>query len=394
MREKYCWAFPPTDDETTEIWRDGIISFDTNVLLDLYRSYESVRNDFFEILEKKRGNIWICHQVAEEFFRNRTNVIISSRKIFADENKKLDACRQSLDSILGGLKNQRVVDETVTETFLKRSKKLFDEILESVNNANETTPNFLKHDPVLDKIRELPPDCLGEPFSDEEETAARAEAIERFDNQIPPGYADQKNKDDQRAYGDYYLWKQLINVCQSQGKPAIFVTSDAKEDWWEEIDKQKTGPRPELLREFFENTQQRIILYRFDQFLEVGGRLSGHTLSSETTEEITRWHDASNRAVQAQQFVEIAEENEAKGRMKITLMRPVYTFTGTGKFSPQLAESPRLEVELVEYPADCPPCSLRAGVGTQFDFNVHLKSIEYGSHLPLGEYVFEYHATV
>jgi hypothetical protein len=57
---------------------------------------------------------------------------------------------------------------------------------------------------------------------------------------------------------------------------------------------------------------------------------------------------------------------------------------------------PHMEVRLVQGPigANVDAILIRPGTGTTFDFNITMKSMEYGVHLPLGTFVFEYRARV
>src|SRR5690606_40264315 len=69
-------------------------------------------------------------------------------------------------------------------------------------------------------------------------------------------------------------------------KPLIFVTSEQKEDWCEKSSGKTVGPLYELLKEFFEETGQRFLLYRTDRFLEYSTEASGEAANVEAVEEI------------------------------------------------------------------------------------------------------------
>lgn len=90
---------------------------------------------------------------------------------------------------------------------------------------------------------------------------------ERKKNKIPPGYLDD-GKDEDRPYGDYYLWLQVIEHAKTVGCPVILVTSERKDDWWEKISGKTIGPRPELLREAKQVSGQRVLIYQTERFLE------------------------------------------------------------------------------------------------------------------------------
>jgi hypothetical protein len=47
---------------------------------------------------------------------------------------------------------------------------------------------------------------------------------------LPPGFKE--GKEDYRKFGDIIIWFQLLNYAKQCGKPIIWITADAKEDWW------------------------------------------------------------------------------------------------------------------------------------------------------------------
>ena len=84
------------------------------------------------------------------------------------------------------------------------------------------------------------------------------------------------------------------------------------------------------------------------------------------------------------------------GTLYITVLRQTYTATGSGKLAPHMRDKPWLNVQLQSAPAAYNRETMKytCGTGTTFDFNVTLKSIEFGVPLPMGEYVFAYEARV
>lgn len=62
------------------------------------------------------------------------------------------------------------------------------------------------------------------------------EGEKRYKNKIPPGFKDAKNKTGVRIYSDLIIWKETLRFAKKYKKNIIFVTDDAKVDWWEEND--------------------------------------------------------------------------------------------------------------------------------------------------------------
>jgi hypothetical protein len=75
VRSEFPGYYRRTDEELSKIWEDGIFVLDTNVLLNLYRYSTGTREELLGVLRGVRSHLWILHQVAEEFLRNRQTVI-------------------------------------------------------------------------------------------------------------------------------------------------------------------------------------------------------------------------------------------------------------------------------------------------------------------------------
>lgn len=109
---------------------------------------------------------------------------------------------------------------------------------------------------------------------------------------------DEDTKEGDRRYGDYVLWSQLMDQAKAASTPVIFVTSEKKEDWWEQKGHLTLGPRLELLEEFSRETGQRIHVYRTERFLELHAARAGSKLNEHVVEEI-REVDARRGRLQA-----------------------------------------------------------------------------------------------
>jgi hypothetical protein len=71
MRDLFPGYFTPTDAEFEKLWSECVFGFDANVLLGLYRSTPETQEIFFAVLEKIKDRIFLPHQAASEYLRNR-----------------------------------------------------------------------------------------------------------------------------------------------------------------------------------------------------------------------------------------------------------------------------------------------------------------------------------
>ena len=72
----------------------------------------------------------------------------------------------------------------------------------------------------------------------------------------PPGYADAKKPDEER-YGDLIIWYEMLDLAAEGQLPILFVTEDAKEDWWWIADGERIGPREEIVHEMWARAGHR-----------------------------------------------------------------------------------------------------------------------------------------
>lgn len=59
MKKHFFEFYPLSEKEIDSIWSGGIISFDANVLINLYRYTEKTRDDFFKVMSFYKNRIWI-----------------------------------------------------------------------------------------------------------------------------------------------------------------------------------------------------------------------------------------------------------------------------------------------------------------------------------------------
>lgn len=172
----------------------------------------------------------------------------------------------------------------------KKVTKCACSITKSLEKQSESHPDHYKNDSILDSITELFEGHVGNDFSEEELKELYDEGKRRYENQIPPGYCDEKNKKNngnRSLYGDLIVWKQIIRHCSEQKRDVIFVTDDHKQDWWDKVDGKHT-PRKELIKEFISNTKQNILIYDSSRFLEHANKNKDLKISHKTIKEVSK----------------------------------------------------------------------------------------------------------
>lgn len=278
MKNKFVEYYTYSEEELRNIWEKGIIVLDTNALLYLYRCTNDTRKEFISILQKYKEQLWMPYQVALEYHRNRKNVISKANRDYKSLNKTVDDAFNSLLSKLSIDSFPLGINREAIKKCIDGCKK---KVEKEVNLGWNSYPDFSKVDEVLDNITSLYENRVGDDFSSVQLKEIYAEGKHRYNNKIPPGYCDQKEKgknnsdtgelfDERRLYGDLLIWKAVIEKAHTEHKHIVFVTNDLKEDWWEKIDGKHT-PRVELIREFIHLTDQKIKLYSFKHFMQYAG---------------------------------------------------------------------------------------------------------------------------
>lgn len=287
MKDAFRGYYPPTESELAELWSDGLVILDTNALLNLFRYTEETRTAFLEVLNEKAGALWIPHQVGLEFHRRRIEVINTQEKAFADIESTLTSAKNSVQTAINKFKRHPSLDSAGMSQLLENSIQAIATGLEEYRKShNSAVVEKHTNELTFDKITSLYDGNVGAPFSFERLQEVYKEGDARYEKKIPPGYKDQ-GKDGTGKYGDLVLWLQILAKGSADRKPAIFVTDDAKEDWWYIVDGKTQGPRVELIDEYFGASEQRIHFYSPDRFLAYAQE-RGSKISNASVDEVEK----------------------------------------------------------------------------------------------------------
>ena len=252
----------PTQEEFSHMWQEGIFAFDANVLLNIYRYTPETRERFFELLKRLNARIWIPHQTALEFHRQRLNEVSNQFKVFEEIETALKASLNKLEKTQQ--KHPLGIEINPLTEVIKDALQKATPILQEVTSQYH---KLLSFDPLEETIAKLFDSKVGEPYPKSELEKIYKKAADRFEQQIPPGYKDNGKKGDER-YGDAVIWFQLLYYAKTQKKSMIFITDDSKEDWWLQHKGKTIGPRPELIQEMSFEAGVSFHIYSSDAFVE------------------------------------------------------------------------------------------------------------------------------
>jgi hypothetical protein len=268
MKEEFYGFYEPTKEQIDETWTNGIVVFDANALLNLYRYTSDTREDLLKAIVYFKDRLFMPYQVGHEYHNNRISVINGVNSAYQE---LLDEETKASDTKLKTVINDYTRHPSIGVEALHKVREDFIKNLKTeLDKQKAAHPDFLKKDPIREQLTELYTKKVGKPFSKEELKKIYVEGKERFEQKVPPGYRDgeaKKDKGEQSMYGDFIIWKELTTLISKEKKSIMFITDDRKDDWWT-IEKGKViRPREELVKEFFEKTGIRILIYSADNFL-------------------------------------------------------------------------------------------------------------------------------
>lgn len=389
MKSVFVGHFRPSETELSDLWEKCIFIIDANVLLNLYRYSSETRAELEKALTNIKDNVFITHQAAKEFLKNRLSVTAGQANEYITTIKKINDLTVNLSS----KDRHPFISTQELPDFEKYSKK----IISNLEAQQQELWNKFTNDEILSFVENMFNGKTGLPYTDDELKDIISDGEERFQKEIPPGYKDAKKDssiDSIRKYGDLLVWKQVIKYAESNKKPVIFITDDKKEDWWLEQSGRTIGPRPELIEEFWDKTTQKFWMYSVDLFIKESAKLSKSTVSEDVIQEIlkvsqeAKIYEEDIPSISVSQRTNDRTETYNSGMLVVTLNRDMRYATGTGKFYPRLLHIPEFDVELISSPDDKENICLSFGCGTVKNFNVHMKAKK--GTLPAGDYIFKY----
>lgn len=288
MKKLFPEYYPLTKDEKIKIWKNGIFILDANALLDLYRYSESASQELLTILEKFKSKLWLPHQVALEFLKNRMKVIYEQKLAYEAVCGAIDT--QS-ESFIRGIKGGMVTRHPFInkKEIIRKIKGYTEKTKRNIKKMEENHPQLDSDDTILKKIDKLFAKKVGKPYKTEKLKQIYLEGKRRYAQEIPPGFMDaikdQEDKSGKRKYGDLIIWKQTLDHAKKIKKPIVFITGEQKEDWWEIVKGRKIGPRFELIKEAKETAQVEFCIYSINQFI-IFAKAEGIDIQKDTLNEV------------------------------------------------------------------------------------------------------------
>jgi hypothetical protein len=268
MKSKYPGWYPKSAEEAAALWDTAVFVPDANVLLHCLRHPAPVRDELLRLFEALKASLWIPYQVGLEFHRNRLDVELGAQDAYdillKDQEAIIEKARERLRQVrahptINVAKELAALDMFVADfrarMLQSQSSHPHDDIAQAVS-----------------RLTNLLDGHIGDQWKSDKLNALKKEGDDRYAKRIPPGYMDSKKSGGELAkFGDLIIWKDMIAKAKADSRPVIFISDDAKEDWWWYHKGRKLGARPELVEEFQAESGQDFHIYEFSQFLRFAG---------------------------------------------------------------------------------------------------------------------------
>ena len=294
MKELYSGYSKKTEKELKELWSDSLITFDTNVILNLYSYSQSTRNAIIQLISKFNSQIFLTHQVGLEYNRNRFEIILNQEKSHNEFLKQLRLIEEKL--------NSKKTPPFLSKELYNSLNTVFNKVEKEVEEHINSFQKMFDKDEIFENIDRLFADKITEKYPDEKISEIFKIGRERYNKKVPPGYED-NHKPEDKKYGDLIFWKQILDKSKKEEKSIILISDEKKEDWFWKLKNKKTiGPRQELIEELKLFSGKDFHIYSSESFLDFGQTYLKEIVNNEAIKEIEEIKksnlDSSNKEIE------------------------------------------------------------------------------------------------
>ncbi|WEK38071.1 MAG: PIN domain-containing protein [Candidatus Pseudobacter hemicellulosilyticus] len=261
MKETYPGYYKKTPQEIKKVWDNGLLTFDSNVLLNIYRYPADTRKELLKLIDKLSAKIFLTHQGGLEFHRNRFDVIVEQEKTYREFNENFSRIETELSA--------RNCHPYLSDIVHHKLSQVLGEVKTEIRSNEQYFSDLITNDEIYLEINRLFEKKIESPFTPEE--LHKLLEDEKKKQHTRSLFAMDENSSEERKYSDLLLWKQIIHKAKKTRKPIILVTDEGKKNWWWTLNNGHIiGPRQDLVEELFNETHVDFYIYTTEKFLEYG----------------------------------------------------------------------------------------------------------------------------
>lgn len=98
MRDLFPGYYRPTPAALAHIWNTGLITLDTNVLLDVFRVSDATAGQLLSTLEQLHARLWLPYHVAKEYHAHVEHIVAEQVKPYDEAMKRMETLLDSFAS--------------------------------------------------------------------------------------------------------------------------------------------------------------------------------------------------------------------------------------------------------------------------------------------------------
>lgn len=288
------------DEESLDIedrdFQKSTIVFDTNILIKIYKLKEETREELFKILENPKINkrLYIPHQILLEFFLKRKDLLKKadgfetklSEKIATNLNNQILSNICVKKKWTGGFENCFLANEDICaelcELDITKHINAIKSEYEKVISKYKKNKITLNQDPILDRLSKIFENKIGKEIKPKGYNEIKNEVIIKKFSGLPYAGWKDSNKSNGNEYGDFIVWKDLIDNDFEDG--VIYVTEEKKSDWVDENENMKLY----LKIEYKKATNGKINIINFENFMKRISSIYKVLLNENTLEDLAK----------------------------------------------------------------------------------------------------------
>ena len=181
MKQDFFAYLRPTETELKNVWKNSVVTFDANILLNFYRYRAETTTTFFSLLDSVKTRSYLTNQAVQEYFNNRLNVISEQEKAYSDLK---DSITKNIEDPLNNQRKHPYVGNELLEKF----KQISTELKSELDNRSQEYSKRLSNDDILEKIVEIFDKKVGNCFDEKRTNEIYADGDRRYNLDIPPGF--------------------------------------------------------------------------------------------------------------------------------------------------------------------------------------------------------------
>lgn len=283
-------------------FENTVIIMDTNVWLDIYILTPESIKEIIDTFNTHIDYFWMPHQVKFEYDNhrndNRKNAINRYRDLKSNSNKVLNKSIQNIKSFFQIYNENGSIElEDLWIQIEDKLRNVMSFIGEETDKCDKLYQNDILNILTSDRISEFADKLY---TKNTVKVKTRIEMIKLYEEAelrykycLSPGFTD-KNKSDNdksrnnfriRKYGDFLIWKEILEFVNDTKKNILFIENERKSDWWDGTNSDTKIPY-NMIEEYNEvNNNGKFAIISFEEFLFHFGNSLG--LEARTVTEIS-----------------------------------------------------------------------------------------------------------